>query len=375
MSFESTELVDGFADDSMEHLDNIEQNLLDIEAAGKDADEDLINAVFRAAHSIKGGAGMLGFETIKELAHKLENVLHMVRSGGMEPTPEVVSVLLEGFDRLKDLISNVGDSENMPIQEQVDKLVALTSSGLPEADKGLTAQTATVDLGHERLMEVDAVSLDQARKGGNNIFLLEFDLIHDFQVKDKTPWQAIKGLQDAGRIVDCKLDFEAVGTLDSDFENRIPLYVIYATILEPEHLGGVVAIDEGRVTSIEEAREAGRVAIAEQRTFGPFELDDDKEVCLVVLPERVAIEHLGDLRLALLAGLDRCAGLALDVAGLKEADVFFFQLLCSAQRDFAAADKPFGLVGDMDEELRKEALGMGFVAEVWQGLGAREVFF
>ncbi len=375
MSFESPELTDGFVDDSMEHLNNIEQSLLDIEAAGKDADEDMINAVFRAAHSIKGGAGMLGFDTIKELAHKLENVLHMIRSGELEPVKDIIGVLLDGFDRLKELVLNINESEGMPIQDQVDKLVAVVTSGLPEADQGLATAQATVDVGPERVMEVDAVSLDQARRGGNNIFLLEYDLIHDFQAKDKYPWQVLKGIEDAGRIVDSKLDFAAVGDLESDFSNRIPLYVLYATILEAEHLGGLVGLDEKRITPIEDARESGRVAVAEQRVFGSFELVVENQIGRVALPAKVGRSDTADFQGVLRAGLEQCAGLVLDSSGLEEADVFFYQLLCAALRDFTAQDKPFGLVGDVAESLRNEAQDMGFVADVWRGLGARETFF
>ena len=62
------DLLIGFVEDSKEHLGDIEESLLDIERTKDDFDEELVNSVFRAAHSIKGGAGMLGLEGIKELS-------------------------------------------------------------------------------------------------------------------------------------------------------------------------------------------------------------------------------------------------------------------------------------------------------------------
>ena len=66
-----------------EHLATIETDLLSMEQAGAAIDEQLVNRVFRAAHSIKGGAGFFDLLKIKELAHRTENVLDLVRSGQM----------------------------------------------------------------------------------------------------------------------------------------------------------------------------------------------------------------------------------------------------------------------------------------------------
>lgn len=71
--------------ESREHLADIETDLLDIESAGINVDVNLVNKVFRAAHSIKGGAGFFNLHKIQELAHRTENALDMIRSGEMVP--------------------------------------------------------------------------------------------------------------------------------------------------------------------------------------------------------------------------------------------------------------------------------------------------
>ena len=75
MSSADDEILHSFIEESLEHLADIENDLLAIEELGKEVDEDLVNKVFRAAHSIKGGAGFMGLDVIKDLSHKIENVL------------------------------------------------------------------------------------------------------------------------------------------------------------------------------------------------------------------------------------------------------------------------------------------------------------
>ena len=99
------ELLAEFINESREHLATIEADLLTIEEGGADIDEDLVNKVFRAAHSIKGASGFLGLTKVKELSHRAETVLDMLRSRTMVPNAEITNVLLMSFDCLRDMIN------------------------------------------------------------------------------------------------------------------------------------------------------------------------------------------------------------------------------------------------------------------------------
>ena len=94
MSTQGDETLRLYVEESLEHLASIENDLLAIEDGGADIDEELVNKVFRAAHSIKGGAGFMGLVNIKELSHKMENVLGMIREREMTPNSEVINILL-----------------------------------------------------------------------------------------------------------------------------------------------------------------------------------------------------------------------------------------------------------------------------------------
>ena len=135
------ELVEDYLAECREHLATIETDLLSIERSGAEIDEQLVNRVFRAAHSIKGGAGFFGLAVIRELAHKTENALDLIRSGQMVPTPEAVGILLLAFDKLRDLIGHHRQSNEADIDEFVAALVALTAGSLPSGEKAsLTAR-------------------------------------------------------------------------------------------------------------------------------------------------------------------------------------------------------------------------------------------
>ena len=93
-----------FLEDAREHLSGIENDFLAIEAAGAAVDVALVNKVFRAVHSIKGGAGFLGLDAIKDLAHALENLLNLMRNGAVVPTSAMINTLLTAADVLTGLV-------------------------------------------------------------------------------------------------------------------------------------------------------------------------------------------------------------------------------------------------------------------------------
>lgn len=358
MSAELLDLTQSFVEDCREHLDSIEASLMDIEAAGEHQDAELVNSVFRLAHSIKGGAGMLGLDNIKTLAHKLENVLHMVRSNELTPTHEVVDVLLKGFDRLTFLVDNIHESENLPIEAQVAQLLAISNPDA--AEQGAAPAQAKIEVGAKGIFHVDAVSLEQAKSGGNELYLLEFDLIHDIHGKGRMPFEVLKSLTDTGRIVDCKLDFSAVGDLDA-FGNSIPFYVLYATILEPKYVSGLVKLPDERVRHIDDAPEAVSVAKADgDEAFGSLTLSLSGRRGSLKLPQEITAPVLADLRQALLAGLERCPSVQLDWSRVVRCDVFFYQLLLSARASYARQGRELKASAPLAEDLRKAGSTQGF---------------
>lgn len=116
-----------FVEESRERLAAIERGLLDLEKRGADADQAMIHGIFREAHSVKAGANLLGLKSIESLAHKLENVLEMIRRGELIPTARIVSILLEGLDALQDLLEDLDASESRDISRPLERLARVES--------------------------------------------------------------------------------------------------------------------------------------------------------------------------------------------------------------------------------------------------------
>src|SRR5689334_10120727 len=104
------ELKRTFFDECGELLQDMETGLTDLQDGT--GSEDTVHAVFRAVHSVKGGAGIFGFEALVEFAHVFETVLDAVRHGDLAATTDVIDVLLPASDVLSDLVgmSRSGDA-------------------------------------------------------------------------------------------------------------------------------------------------------------------------------------------------------------------------------------------------------------------------
>jgi two-component system chemotaxis sensor kinase CheA len=146
MEIEDDEILQGFIEESLEHLADIETDLLAIGEAGANIDEDLVNKVFRAAHSIKGGAGFMGLTKIQDLSHAAENVLGLIRSKKLIPTPEIINVLLIAADALQSMIEDIQNSNEVDISSHLTPLNTINDGTFaqPEDQEYATAQTVPV---------------------------------------------------------------------------------------------------------------------------------------------------------------------------------------------------------------------------------------
>lgn len=94
-----------FIEEAKEHLDTIEKGLLDLPTVVKDP--DTVNEMFRAAHSVKGGAAMLGYGSIQKTAHRLEDGFKILKEHDIRVDSNLESLFFQSFDILKDLIEQL----------------------------------------------------------------------------------------------------------------------------------------------------------------------------------------------------------------------------------------------------------------------------
>ncbi len=127
--FDLTQFYAIFFEEAGENLDQMEQMLLAVDVNA--ADDEELNAIFRCAHSIKGGAATFGFADVAELTHQMESLLDKLRRHELQPTAAMVDVLLESSDALRGLLGRhqTGGGEGPSNHELVARIYALANGG------------------------------------------------------------------------------------------------------------------------------------------------------------------------------------------------------------------------------------------------------
>ncbi len=153
------EIIQEFLVESAELLEQLDSDLVTLEERPDDL--DLLNRIFRAAHTIKGSSGFLGFTQISQLTHHMEDVLNKLRKGEMVVNPTIMDVILESVDKLKLLLDEVkeGGSGSVDTSETEAKLKAILSgeeggeSGISES-KEERKETVAAETSNEEKKEI-----------------------------------------------------------------------------------------------------------------------------------------------------------------------------------------------------------------------------
>lgn len=109
-----------FIEEAQEHLDTIEQGLLDLNSTMQDSES--LNELFRAAHSVKGGGAMLGFTSIQKTAHRLEDSFKIIKENPIQVDKKLESLFFKGFYTLRDLLEQLQGPFGLR-EEEADRVV------------------------------------------------------------------------------------------------------------------------------------------------------------------------------------------------------------------------------------------------------------
>jgi len=166
-----TQFYQVFFEEAGENLQTMEQMLLELDVEA--ADDEELNAIFRCAHSVKGGAATFGFQDVAALTHQMEALLDKLRRHELTPTVQMVDVLLAAGDSLCDLL---GRHQGVSVDEPIDA----TQCGGKENCLGEGNRCMTHDLWaslNTRMVEfLDSVTLQK---------LVDDQLAKGLQVEDK----------------------------------------------------------------------------------------------------------------------------------------------------------------------------------------------
>ena len=206
-----------FIDETKEHLQSLNDQLLILE---KEPDNtDTINEIFRAAHSLKGMAGTMGFKRMQRLTHDMENVFSEIRNGKMTVKANLVDILFRGLDALENYLSCIietadeGTEDNEDIIRDLNATLTegsgdVSASGQVEEPKQEEVKKEPVSADSEKekfrtlqVAEFEVTAIEKAKKEGLNVFGITVYIQESCILKAARAFLVFKALEELGEIV------------------------------------------------------------------------------------------------------------------------------------------------------------------------------
>jgi len=303
-----------FIDESKEHLQEMNQILLELE--NKPDNLKLLDAIFRIAHTIKGMAGTMGYSKITNLTHKMESLMHEVRTGNVKINEKIVDILFECFDALEEYVENLianGEEGALDTEALVNKLAFLISGGDIESEKSASKSNVEKEDKnngeHKFSIEFDEITknvINKAIESDVNIFKIDVILDENCMLKAARSFIVFNKLENLGEVISSKPDVELIEDekFDLNFE------ILYFTKLDQLTLHNeLINISEIREVVIEEIEEKIKVKELdnasdivkttdkkiEKNSNKSEKKDNKKQVKKVSKTVRVDIERLDNL--------------------------------------------------------------------------------
>ncbi len=229
-----------FIDESNEHLQNLNTQILNLEAEPENM--DTINEIFRAAHSLKGMAGTMGYKRMQTLTHDMENVFSEVRNGHIKVAPNMIDILFQCLDALDEYVSNIkasadeGTNDNEDIIELLNAVLE-NKGAAPEPKQAAPAkEAAAADTTNGKkwsaiVLDGSQVSvLKAALDMKKNVYGLTVTVQDSCLLKAARAFLVFKSVEEKGEII--ASDPSAQDIEDERFDKDFSLIVISDNSLE-----------------------------------------------------------------------------------------------------------------------------------------------
>lgn len=221
-----------FIDETKEHLQNLSQQLMILEEDPGNA--DTINEIFRAAHSLKGMAGTMGYKRMQHLTHIMENVLSEIRNGKMDVNAELVDVLFQCLDALEAYLDNITQSQDEGTEDNEDIIAGLnkflsggsdaTATKAKSAEKAVTKEAAAPQTKDVKLNEYEIRAINEAFNKNLKVYKLDIHVDENCILKAARAFLVFKALEEMGEII--KSDPSVQDIEDERFELDFTVVVI-----------------------------------------------------------------------------------------------------------------------------------------------------
>ena len=223
-----------FLDETKEHLENLNAQILKLEQEPEDA--DTINEIFRAAHSLKGMAGTMGYKRMQNLTHDMENVFSEIRSGNMKVNSNLIDTLFQCLDALEEYTNNIqetadeGTNDNQPLIAQLAEFLGNEGKmqEAPKAEK--KEEKAPAESGSDKkwldikLDDSERTVLSKAKEQGKNIYGLTIFIHENCLLKAARAFLVYKAVEEKAEIMVCNPPAQDIE--DEKFELDFSLIVI-----------------------------------------------------------------------------------------------------------------------------------------------------
>ncbi|SFR95942.1 chemotaxis protein CheA [Anaeromicropila populeti] len=234
-----------FIDETKEHLQSLNEQLLILE---KEPDNtDTINEIFRAAHSLKGMAGTMGYKRMQRLTHDMENVFSEIRNGKMSVSAHLVDVLFQGLDALEGYLAqiqenaNEGEEDNEEIIQALNNILEEGLGGGNQTKPAASAETKTEikaeavhiaetqSNGLEKykdfvFADYERHAIEKAFEEKQNVFGLTVSIVETCLLKAARAFLVFKALEEMGEIIKSVPDVQDIE--DEKFENDFSLVLL-----------------------------------------------------------------------------------------------------------------------------------------------------
>ncbi len=287
-------LIPDFVAESSEHLNNIENDILSFEQQLKagEFDSDLINNIFRAIHSIKGGASFIELHNIEKLSHKMEDILDLIRNRKINMTSSISNALLKSIDRLKELLDNVEESNNMDITEYLQLLDnSLKESGDKELIQELNTTTKFERDNCSYNFDVNIAILKTKFKTGY-VFVINIDLINDLEKKGINPLSFVKEATNFGEILDNKININLIQDLSEDTEEHLPISILYFSPMEKDMVAYTLKIKEDNIIQLKEEDILKTNQDKKELKFKKENLEESQKQTIEKIPEEYEVQNI-----------------------------------------------------------------------------------
>lgn len=277
-----------FIDESEEHLQTLSDCIMVLE---KEPDnKDTINEVFRAAHSLKGMAGTMGFKRMQHLTHDMENVFQEVRSDHIKVTSGMIDLLFKCLDALEGYVDNIkstsdeGTEDNEVIIKELNDFIAKTEGAeetgnteTSEAKEATPESTQEEKAGQEKieLTNDEKKAIREAESNGQHIYVMTAHIQKDCLLKAARAFLVFKAVEDFGQILvyrpssqdieDEKFEFEFSFFLASE-ESEDKIVAVAKAVSEIEKVDAEeIHLDEYVKEAEAQEEQQAKEATAEQK--------------------------------------------------------------------------------------------------------------